>query len=73
MKGIAVKMTKPLMQALAEHHKWESDEYRRMLAKASCNNCNHWTRQSCAKFEAVPPPDVQKTGCDDYEFDEIPF
>ena len=73
MRGIAVKMTKPVMQALAEHHRWEADEYRRMLAKAACNNCNNWQMHRCQKFEVVPPADIQKTGCDDYEFDSIPF
>lgn len=67
------KMTKPLMLALAEHHEHEARALRNRIKSACCQSCNHWTRAQCKKFEAVPPADVQRTGCDDYEFDEIPF
>lgn len=42
------------------------------LPKA-CWTCNHWFEQ-CLKWEAVPPPDVQATGCDDWtDEDDLPF
>jgi hypothetical protein len=39
----------------------------------SCLSCKAWKPSRCTKFDAVPPVDVQKTGCDEWEFDNIPF
>lgn len=39
-----------------------------------CESCEWWTGKACAKFNAVPPEDVQKKGCDQWqEKDTIPF
>lgn len=41
--------------------------------KIHCGNCEHFAYSQCQKFQAVPPADVQAVGCDEYEYDEIPF
>lgn len=41
--------------------------------KISCANCDHFATGQCKKFQAVPPAEVQAVGCDEYEYDEIPF
>lgn len=53
--------------------------YRRELKmleaiKISCANCI-FSRNSkwCDKFNAEPPAEVWAAGCDEYEYDEIPF
>lgn len=43
-----------------------------------CATCLQWTgtvqrTMRCAKFDAVPPVDVQAAGCDEWTFDEVPF
>lgn len=37
-----------------------------------CKSCDHWDKGQCAKFGAVPPADVQETGCPEW-VDGIPF
>jgi hypothetical protein len=39
----------------------------------ACKTCQEWEQTGCAKFDATPPVDVQKTGCEEWEFDNIPF
>lgn len=39
-----------------------------------CGSCEHWSGKACAKFNAIPPEDVQKKGCDQWqELSFIPF
>lgn len=41
----------------------------------TCLNCEHWRKKGepgCTKFNAMPPPHIIVTGCEDHEFD-IPF
>lgn len=41
--------------------------------KQECQSCDHWSG-SCVKFGAVPPEEVQSTGCSSWvEKDFIPF
>lgn len=42
--------------------------------KISCGTCIHTSRTGwCDKFKASPPDDVRAVGCDEYEYDNIPF
>lgn len=41
--------------------------------KIHCGNCDHFATGQCKKFQAVPPAEVQAVGCNEYEYDEIPF
>lgn len=39
-----------------------------------CASCEHWSGKACGKFQAVPPENVQKEGCEQWqEADFIPF
>ena len=42
------------------------------VAKA-CPTCDHWREGQCCLAEATPPPEVQKVGCEEWEFFETPF
>lgn len=44
------------------------------LPMPQCMNCEHLNRSSkCDKFDAEPPAHILSTGCDAWEFDDIPF
>lgn len=52
----------------------ELNFWKSLLAKKSCRDCEHGQTQGwCQKFEAQPPEDVQKAGCDEWSWDQIPF
>lgn len=39
-----------------------------------CTFCMNFAAGECKKFNAAPPEEVAtKTGCDEWEWDEIPF
>jgi hypothetical protein len=41
---------------------------------ARCDNCDAWTGRGCKRADGVEPPaEVQQTGCDEWNWDEIPF
>lgn len=44
-----------------------------ILEKKSCMDCTNYQQNVCEKFNAAPPPDVVKVGCDEWNWDEIPF
>lgn len=52
---------------------WQNSLIRRFQWHC-CLNCDHWdsVKESCKKYNAVPPPRVIVVGCDDHEID-IPF
>ena len=39
----------------------------------NCRSCSAWKVSRCTKFDQVPPTDVQQVGCDDWNWDEVPF
>lgn len=39
----------------------------------ACKTCKAWEQTGCAKFDATPPADVQQVGCEEWEFDGVPF
>lgn len=53
----------------------EADFWREILRRKSCKDCVHFANApQCAMANgAVPPSDVQRTGCPSWSWDEIPF
>lgn len=44
------------------------------LVKPSCNTCIHFeSGKRCTKFDQVVPADFQEKGCDEWEFDGVPW
>lgn len=41
--------------------------------KINCQNCEFYQQSLCGKFQAAPPTEVLAVGCDEFNFDEIPF
>jgi hypothetical protein len=41
----------------------------------ACWTCAYWSekKKCCRKWDAVPPDDVQKIGCDAWKLEEVPF
>lgn len=39
----------------------------------ACTTCEHYRVGFCKKYQAQPPIEVVKTGCDDWVFDGCPF
>lgn len=70
---VSKPLTKPLMELLVEHHQDMARIYQNRLRAMSCGNCDHWGAGRCGKWNVTPPSDVQKIGCEDYVYDQIPF
>ena len=51
----------------------EMEFWQNILRDKSCKFCEKFQQGVCTEFNATPPEDVQKVGCDSYEWDEIPF
>lgn len=45
----------------------------RQLPNVACINCQEFKSGWCNKYQANPPEDVVKEGCDEWLWDEIPF
>lgn len=41
--------------------------------KTNCQECQFYQQSTCNKFNAQPPTEVLAVGCDEFEWDEIPF
>lgn len=41
--------------------------------ETSCLQCNHYMAGKCVKFDATPPAEFLKAGCEEWEWDGIPF
>lgn len=41
--------------------------------ETSCFQCDHFMAGKCKKFEATPPADFLKAGCEEWEWNGIPF
>ena len=46
---------------------------RSLPVKRSCSDCRMWRGGVCDAAQAVPPADVQASGCELWEWDECPF
>lgn len=51
----------------------EMEFWQNIAGKKSCRDCTHYAMPECDKFNAAPPPDVVKTGCEEWTWDQIPF
>ena len=53
----------------------EAGYWQSLLDKKSCHSCKHFDNgYSCGLTNGVvPPPEVLKTGCPKWVWDEIPF
>lgn len=48
--------------------------FHKSLLSIGCANCLHIEgTRTCMKWELIVPDDYFKKGCDDWEFDNIPF
>lgn len=52
----------------AEQKMWQD-----IIDKKSCNDCTQYSQGVCQHWQAEPPPEVVKAGCDEWNWDEIPF
>lgn len=52
----------------------EAQMWSDILEKKSCMDCTRFSPEHvCMHWNAEPPPEVKKTGCDEWKWDEIPF
>lgn len=52
----------------------EVRDLERIKKRVSCLTCEHGsTAGYCSKFNATPPEDVQRAGCEEWFYDAIPF
>ena len=52
----------------------EADYWRDIIKRKSCKDCKHFPDSVCDLAGGVEPPaEVQKVGCGEWSFDEIPF
>lgn len=68
------KITLTVMIAL---HKRELNLYESVLSReVNCRGCIHsdkGTPAKCKKYDMIAPPEVLEAGCDEWQFDAIPF
>ena len=38
-----------------------------------CQSCEHFADGACNRFDSDPPPEVQKTGCDEWAWNGCPI
>ena len=52
----------------------ELESWQKLLRDKSCNDCEHYQGYACNLANGVrPPPEVEKVGCDSWEWDGVPF
>jgi hypothetical protein len=62
------------VQVRRDAAKKDLERWQRVLDKKACDSCIHWTGHGCkASGGAVPPAEVQRTGCQAWRYDLIPF
>jgi len=44
-----------------------------VLADKRCGNCTEYVQDVCQKYNAEPPGKAREPGCDDWDWDQIPF
>lgn len=54
------------------------DLFRRELKRlddieTNCHQCDHFMQGKCLKFDAKPPPEFVAKGCEQWEWNGIPF
>lgn len=49
-------------------------ELRRLESiETGCHQCDHFANSKCMKFDATPPPEFRKAGCEEWQWDGVPF
>lgn len=43
------------------------------LPVVKCANCTSWASGWCQYFDSNPPPEVVEVGCDEFDWDGVPF
>lgn len=67
-------MSTALIQVRINIASRELEYWRNLLRDKSCNDCENFQDGGCKLANGQrPPPEVQKVGCDSWEWDEIPF
>ncbi len=52
----------------------ELEYWQNILRNKSCHDCENYQEYGCKLANGVrPPPEVEKVGCDSWEWDCIPF
>ena len=51
----------------------EAQMWSDILEKKSCNDCTQYQQGVCHHWNAEPPKEVVKVGCEEWNWDEIPF
>lgn len=51
----------------------EMEYWQSILANKRCGSCVDWARDMCQRYQAKPPDGEKQPGCDDWQYDEIPF
>lgn len=51
----------------------EMEYWEGILKGKKCSDCQDFQQGVCAKYNAEPPAEVQATGCDEWNWDQIPF
>ncbi len=41
--------------------------------QTNCTRCKHYVNDDCLKFGQKVPQEFVAVGCDEWEFDEVPF
>ncbi len=51
----------------------EAQMWSDILEKKSCADCQQFQEGVCQKWNAEPPEETIKSGCEEWNWDEIPF
>lgn len=72
---LIMKINKPELAAMLKVHRQFVQHLEVIEKKQSCEGCENFLHmtKTCEKWGVVPPPEVQAIGCDDWEYDSIPF
>jgi len=67
-------MSRALIEVRINIARREVEYWQNLLRNKSCLDCENFEGNACKLAGGVtPPPDVQKVGCDSWEWDCIPF
>lgn len=63
------------LRVLTQVHRNALIELEQIAKKPGCNGCRFFNQRTadCGQWNTVVPPSEQAAGCDNWEFDEIPF
>jgi hypothetical protein len=64
MNGTQLQMQKEALNQMLE---------RLSAITVSCRTCEQFSGVRCLKYDSIPPAEVVAVGCDEWEFDGVPF